>query len=408
MNQARPRPSPESVFRSLAFTRFWFAQGLSALGDGVSGTALPLLVFRLTGSAELLGFALAAGLLPLGVVGLVGGALADGFDRRSIMLAADLFRAAVLVALAVAVARNSLGVVAICLGMFALSAASALFNGAESAAVPFMVGKARAKAAYSALGTTTRSISILAQPLGAAILGIAGPVAALVANAASYGASFAAIGSIRSCGPQRTGAVDLTAVPRGIRDGARFVRSDGTLAGLSLASCAFWFVGSVADTARIPLLKGPLHASDFAAGLFFGAVALGVVVGMAVAGVTRWPFGPAVVVAYALQGFGDFLGSQSPSLVAVTAAFALGGAAYGYIVVSRTAWMARISPADKVGSVYGATTFLSMAGAFAGTVLAGPVTAALGPRVAIAAATAAFIGVALVLACIPSVRSERR
>ena len=47
---------PASVFRSSAFTRFYAGQAFSYLGDGLRTLAVPLLVFRLTGSATAVGW----------------------------------------------------------------------------------------------------------------------------------------------------------------------------------------------------------------------------------------------------------------------------------------------------------------------------------------------------------------
>ena len=69
------------------------SQGVSALGDAVTFTALPLLVLALTGSGLAMGIVGALQTLPDLVFGMVAGALADRTDRRRMMLLADLGRA---------------------------------------------------------------------------------------------------------------------------------------------------------------------------------------------------------------------------------------------------------------------------------------------------------------------------
>ena len=64
-------------------------QGISALGDAVTYTALPLLVLALTGSGFQMGIVGVLGRLPDLLFGLPAGALADRIDRRRLMIVAD-------------------------------------------------------------------------------------------------------------------------------------------------------------------------------------------------------------------------------------------------------------------------------------------------------------------------------
>ncbi|MGH2614795.1 MAG: MFS transporter, partial [Thermomicrobiales bacterium] len=68
-------------------------QAVSAFGDAITLTAMPLLVLFLTGSGALMGLVGALQILPDLVLGLPAGALADRWDRRRMMLWADAGRA---------------------------------------------------------------------------------------------------------------------------------------------------------------------------------------------------------------------------------------------------------------------------------------------------------------------------
>src|SRR6478752_2757492 len=69
------------------------SQGISSLGDGVSFTALPLLVLALTGSGFAMGVVGALQTLPDLFLGMLVGALADRNDRKRMMFMADFGRA---------------------------------------------------------------------------------------------------------------------------------------------------------------------------------------------------------------------------------------------------------------------------------------------------------------------------
>src|SRR5450759_167188 len=88
-----PAPSPLSVFRNRAFTLMWSGQLISTIGTALSSLAASILVFRLTGSALSVGLMLMATAAPSLLVGLVAGVFVDRFDRRRIMIAADVLRA---------------------------------------------------------------------------------------------------------------------------------------------------------------------------------------------------------------------------------------------------------------------------------------------------------------------------
>src|SRR5918912_2424220 len=78
------------------FGRFWLGQTVSNLGSSFTLFALPLLVFKLTGSPINLGVTTAAEFVPYLLFGLVIGAWVDRVDRKRLMIATDVGRAAVI------------------------------------------------------------------------------------------------------------------------------------------------------------------------------------------------------------------------------------------------------------------------------------------------------------------------
>ena len=78
------------------FWKFWVGQTISQLGSSFTFFALPLLVYKLTGSSVNLAVTTAAYFLPYLLFGLVIGAWVDRVDRRRMTIAVDLGRAAVL------------------------------------------------------------------------------------------------------------------------------------------------------------------------------------------------------------------------------------------------------------------------------------------------------------------------
>jgi len=89
------QPSPFAVLRKRAFVYVWSAQLVSTIGDALTSLAAGIIIYRLTGSALSVGLMLMASAVPALVFGLVAGVVVDRYDRKRIMIAADLLRAAV-------------------------------------------------------------------------------------------------------------------------------------------------------------------------------------------------------------------------------------------------------------------------------------------------------------------------
>src|SRR5512139_202667 len=86
-------PSPFAVFRHRNFSLMWTGQLVETIGSALTSLAASILVFRETnGSALSVGLMLMATAAPSLLVGLIAGVFVDRYDRRKIMMAADLLR----------------------------------------------------------------------------------------------------------------------------------------------------------------------------------------------------------------------------------------------------------------------------------------------------------------------------
>jgi MFS family permease len=99
--------APSPLRRNRDYLLVWGGQGLSELGSQVSTVAYPLLVLALTGSPARAGVVGLAATIPLPLMALPAGVLADRFDRKRLMVTCDAMRAAALAALSIAVLSGS-------------------------------------------------------------------------------------------------------------------------------------------------------------------------------------------------------------------------------------------------------------------------------------------------------------
>ena len=89
------------------YWRLWFAHGVSNLGDGVSQVAYPWLASAVTRSPLLIATVAVASRLPWLVFTLPAGVITDRFDRRKIIIAMDITRAALAFLVAIAVTAQA-------------------------------------------------------------------------------------------------------------------------------------------------------------------------------------------------------------------------------------------------------------------------------------------------------------
>src|SRR5438093_7836358 len=124
---------------STDFWKFWTGQAVSALGSSFTGFALPLLVYKLTGSAINLALATAAYFIPYLLFGLVIGAWVDRIDRKRLMIWTDLGRGAIIASIPLLASQDLLSIWWIYAVLFVNSTLSIAFDSAEFAAIPSLV-----------------------------------------------------------------------------------------------------------------------------------------------------------------------------------------------------------------------------------------------------------------------------
>lgn len=168
------------------FSAFWIAQAISLLGDRLNAIALSVLVYGQTGSPLLTGVVLTASMAPNLLVAPFAGVFADRYDRRRLMVATDLARAALVAALPAIIAVNPLA----CLPVtFAVTSLGLFFRPAKIAAFPRLVAPEQIEAATGAVLGADTVADLAGYPLSALVVGILGlallPIAFFL-DAASY------------------------------------------------------------------------------------------------------------------------------------------------------------------------------------------------------------------------------
>ncbi|MEV7121302.1 MFS transporter [Kitasatospora griseola] len=191
---------PEVLRVERQFARLFVAQSLSVLGDRVSFVALPFAVLSIGGSAADVGLVAAAGLLPMLVFTLAGGVWADRIPRQRIMLVSDLVRCVVQTAVAVLLLTGTARVGVLAALMVVFGVADAFFLPASTGLLPLLVPSERLGEANALRGFVHSAGLVVGPVLAGALVAVAGPGGALLADAASFAASAAVLARLGAVG----------------------------------------------------------------------------------------------------------------------------------------------------------------------------------------------------------------
>jgi hypothetical protein len=191
-----PTRGAVALLRRRDFRRVYVAVSASELGDALQYIALMWFAFEAGGPLGVLAVRLADS-VPALVFGLHGGLVADRWDRRRVLVAADLVRAAVLVPVAVAGLAGALPLWGLVVAAFILTSATSYFDPAYGALLPSLVERQNVQQANGLVRATAEALSVGGWAVAAGLLAVL-PVSAFFAlNAATFIFSAAILATVR-------------------------------------------------------------------------------------------------------------------------------------------------------------------------------------------------------------------
>jgi MFS transporter, ENTS family, enterobactin (siderophore) exporter len=182
-------PGDESLLRNRDFGTLLVSQSVSSLGDGVSATALPLLVLALTGSGLAMGI---VGAIDTGadfIMGTVAGAFADRGDRKRMMFLADLGRAVLTGLIPLTDVVHGPTMVVIILVAAPMAILRGFFRAGYLASMPNLVGRSQLARGNGILETAFSMAFIFGPAIAGLLVTVIGPAPTLAIDAASFGLS---------------------------------------------------------------------------------------------------------------------------------------------------------------------------------------------------------------------------
>jgi len=276
----------------------------------LAAVALVIDVQDRTDSGLWVGAVLVVEFLPTIIVGLLLGPLLDRLERRSLMIAADVLRVGVFVALPFAPNAGTVVGLALVAGL-----ATGFFRPAVYAGVPNLVPDEALPAANALLQTVENAGWAVGPLVGGALTAAAGPSAAYAINAASFVISGALLLRIPPRLLQSERALSRghwRDLAEGFSAALRSPSLRAVLVGWGIASLGAGATG----VSEVFLAKHTFSAGDFGYGLLYGAIGVGLVLGSWVSGVVLARHGVARVygLSLALMAVGYATTAASPNV----------------------------------------------------------------------------------------------
>jgi len=348
-----PRPSPFSVFRKRDFRLLWSAQLVSTIGTALTDLAAGILVFRLTGSALSVGLMFMATSIPTLFIGLIAGVFVDRYDRRKIMVIADLLRAAIVFSIPFLIQLN---ILFLYLAVAAVSSISQFFNPANDAVLPEVATDEELTAAnswimISSFGSTSIGFALSGLLATAFDIHWAFYLDALTFLFSALCLVFVRVGKIQVEGDTSVGVVIAN-----LKEGVSTLVRTPLLRSLFLTGVPVYLAFGLWNVLLLPFAIKALHATEFEYGLQEGLTSVGFVVGSLLMArfAERFREGSWIVVSTIAMGIAGILYGVASSILIAIVLVAISGFFNAPSSISRRVLMQRNTPRELRGRVFSA------------------------------------------------------
>jgi len=251
---------------------------INNVGDGIAIAAGPLLVASLTRDPFLVSMALLSQYLPALLFAVLGGAIADRVDRRRMVAAVDLGRAAVLIVLVATIVTGGVNIAVVLVTLFVLGTAETFADSASSALLPGMVDRDDLGIANARLqGAFLFTNRLLAPPIGAFLFAI-GMALPFAVNAACFALGAVLISRIvtRPRGEPREGS----SLRGEMAEGIRWLIEHPPMRSLALTIFTFNVTFGAAFSVLVLYASDRLGMDEVGFGLLTTAMAIGGIIGV--------------------------------------------------------------------------------------------------------------------------------
>ncbi len=404
-----------TLLRNRNYAALWLGQLVSTLGDRLHQVALLALVGTLTSqNLSQVALVFAAIGLPSLLFGVFAGALVDRWDRKSVMIASDLIRAPLVLAIPL-MAR--LDIIWVYVLTFLLTTVSLFFRPAKGAVIPDIVPKESLMKANSLSAATDTVMDVLGYlPAAFIVGGLSGLMAndqgitfAFYVDAATYLLSAALIAqmSVSSERNLAKGQQRTDGLLRMVRTGVGFLRSNAVLYTNTIIFTCAVFLAYGSWTLTYGYAARVTGTGAFGYAILEAATGLGATIGAIIVG--RWGMGNRH--GHVILGGLLLLGTSTASLALfsnmwlASVMLALAGAGNMFALIPSTTLVQQLTPSELRGRVIGFRSALITSAFILSNTLVGLAAERFGVQPMWAVTGCSLVLLALLAFLIPSARN---
>ena len=391
-----------------AFRRLWLGSMLSSVGSAMTMFAVTLQVYDMTHSTAAVGALGVATFVPMLVIALPGGTLADRFDKRKLVLVITVCQTAVS---ALLFAQAALGLSWLWL-MYVLEAASSAVSAINAPArrtfIPALVPAER-RAAAMALNRIVFQVMMMAGPALAGVVAAGfGVKGCYLIDTVSFAGSFYGVSGIPAMPAPKTHGPGRSNLALTV-EGLSFIRRSQALLGAFLTDANATFFAL--PVSLFPAINAQRFGGDpRTLGLFTAAIGVGGMVTAVLSGpVTRASrHGLVMLTTVAVWGAAFAVFAVAPSLWLTLLALGVAGAADTFTVVFRGVIVQAATPEEFRGRVNAADYLVGAGAGQIGSLESGVVGSLTTPEIsALAGGVATILGTIALGAALPGFRRYR-
>ena len=275
MTESTPA-STFAIFRNRNFSLLWTGQLVETIGNALTSIAASIYVFRQTDSALSVGLMLMATAAPSLLVGLFAGVFVDRYDRRNIMISADVLRAILVALIPVLVPFNVIWLYVI---VMLISAIGQFFDPAYESVLPEVASDEELAAANSLIAISSFGSTAVGFAAAGLIASAANINWAFYTNAATFLFSAVCVFLIRIRPIEAEEGTSAAVVIQNLRAGVSQLFDTPILRSLFTAQVPVLIAFGLSNALLLPFAIRALNASEFEYGLQEGLTSIGFVVG---------------------------------------------------------------------------------------------------------------------------------
>ena len=366
-----------------AYWRQWIASGISNVGDGMNTAAMPLLAYSLTDDSRTIALVSFASFLPWFLLALPVGVYVDRFDRRRLMVAANVVRAGLFLIVSVTAATGTLSIEMLLALLLVVGCCEVVFDSSAQAFLPAIVEPEQLPRANGILfATEVIGNGFIGLPIGA-WLWVAAVGVPFGVNAAALALAAMLVVSIRT--PPRIASVDTTPtagfLPQ-LKEGLVWLRRHRLLRTLAIMLGLTNMAHTMGTALLVKFAAEELNVTGTGYGVLLAFMSVGAIVGGLGGDRIGGRFGErrALLAAYGtfglcMLGFGLAPTAAVLALVAIVEGVA--GTVWNVITVSMRQ---RVIPSELFGRVNSAYRWIGTGSIALGAIIGGQIAHLAGLR----------------------------